>query len=170
MQLVKTILKISIILLSVIPFTDSYAQTKTKDCNYVVNYYDTGAKKEEGCLTNGKKEGLWKDYYVNGGYVYESIYKNNIKNGPYTFYYPTGEVRGKGFYKNNASVDTFITFTKSGQMICKCFLVRTAGKNSKVTWRKFYDTNAKPDGTFETKNGKAYMWQLGEMTEFKLKK
>lgn len=171
--MVKTILKISIILLSVISFTDNYAQTK--DCNYVVKYYDNGTKKEEGCLTNDKKEGLWKEYFVNsshvnGGYIYESIYKDNIKNGPYTIYYITGEIRGKGFYKNNASVDTFITYTKSGELISKCFLVPTTGKDSKVTWRKYYDPNAKPDGTFETKDGKTYMWQLGEMTEFKFKK
>ena len=142
---------------------------QTKSCDYQVLTYPDGKKKAEGCFVNKKREGQWKEYYENG-YVYHCNYTGDVKSGPYKIFYSSGELRSTGFYKNDTPVDTFMTFSKDGKPIAKVFLTYIKPKVSNVTWRHYYDPNAKPDCTFEQKDGKTFWWQMGELLEFKLSK
>ena len=144
---------------------------KLKGCLYKVYYRADGKKEDEGCLINNKKEGIWVGYGITGKYYFLTNYSKGIKNGSFKMYYITGELREIGWYKNDFRADTSIVFKQNGDTIAKfCSEATKVKGHSTVKWRRYYDKNAKPDGTFEVKDGKNYMWQLGEMTEFKLKK
>src|SRR5258708_2018393 len=74
---------------------------KIKGCDYKKVYNTNHKLKEEGCLINGLKEGLWKEVSQNNLYIYEVNYEKGVKKGNYKIYYDTGEIRGFGKYLND---------------------------------------------------------------------
>lgn len=141
---------------------------RSKNCDYKIINNPDGSKKEEGCMLKGLKHGIWVGYGIK--FNYTTTYVNGIKNGPFKSYYLTGELREIGTYKDDSRVDTTLTFKQNGDTIAKFYSEPVKKGTSVIKWRKYYDQNAKPDGTFEKVGKINYMWQLGEMIEFKLKK
>ena len=142
------------------------SKVKPKGCEYVVYHYPDSTKKEEGCLVKGIREGSWIIYTLPRKFFEVVTYVHGVKTGRYQEYYATGELRQTGTYKNNTRSDTITTFKQNSDTIAKFYCAYTGLQMATVTWRKYYDSNAKPDGAFETKDGKTYMWMLGEMVEF----
>jgi antitoxin component YwqK of YwqJK toxin-antitoxin module len=55
---------------------------KNENCDSVfVSYYTDGRKKEEGCLLNGKKNGVWRFWSFPEGYIDRDIVTSTYKNG-----------------------------------------------------------------------------------------
>ena len=152
-------------------FINGFTQdtSKIKGCDYKVFYQPNGNKKEEGCLINGKKEGLWKEYTENGWQRFEWTYFNNEKNGRYKCLYENGKIYGIGNYINGSLSDTLSAFDINGEIISKTVWESIGYKKSKEVWRKIYVKNAKPDGTIETINERRYMWSKGEKLLLKSK-
>ncbi|MBS1636819.1 MAG: hypothetical protein JST26_12960 [Bacteroidetes bacterium] len=141
---------------------------KQKGCSYKIYYYENKVKKEEGCLVNNKKEGLWKEYSTSGVLLNEYNYEHGVPNGVFYNYFENGKIHKKGFYKNWTGIDTLTIYNTNGEIVSKSVWIPVSYKKSKAVWRKIYAKDAKPDGTIETIDGKTYTWRLGEKYEFKL--
>lgn len=163
----KKNLMFAVLVISVLPSIGKCLKdtSKIKHCDYKKLFYDNGKIKEEGCLINNLREGEWKFYDFNHEIYYIIPYIHNIKTGPSRAFYITGELREISNYKNNCRVDTTITFKVNGDTIAKYVSVPVENNKSTVVWRKYYNKNAKSDGTIETKDGKKYIWLLGEMVD-----
>jgi len=60
--------------------------------------YDKYGIKENICLKNGKKDGLYEQYYNNGQLKIKCFYVEGIIEGEYEEYYSNGKIKIKSFY------------------------------------------------------------------------
>ena len=83
---IKIIIIISFILstLNCLSQIDNKSINK-KDYEYKIYYYPNKNKKEEGCVINKNREGLWKLYDESGILNYECFYHNNMKDGKFVY-------------------------------------------------------------------------------------
>ena len=150
-------------------FINGFTQdtSKIKGCDYKVFYQPNGNKKEEGCLVNGKKEGLWNEFFLNGEKKFEWTFRSDTKSGEYRAYYNNGKLNSLGNYLDGALVDSLFIYNENGIILSKSFWKITGYKTSKIVWKKIYNKDAKTDGTIEVINSKRYYWQLGQKLELK---
>ena len=66
----------------------------------VRTYYAKGQLKEEYCLINNKKEGLYKLYYSDGQLHLICNYIDGKRNGEWQLYYNNGQIWGNSNYVN----------------------------------------------------------------------
>jgi hypothetical protein len=136
--------------------------TRQKNCDYKKDLYPDGKIRYEGCMLNGKRDGLWKEYNKAGHLHFEWNYSNGEKNGPYKCFYDSGKLNTLGKYKTGALSDTVKYFEENGK-IYKIEVWEVSGKNqSTKTYEKNFNPKIKPDGTIETINGKQYLWTEGQ--------
>lgn len=83
---IKIIIIISFILstLNCLSQIDNKSINK-KDYDYKIYYYPNKNKKEEGCVINKNREGIWKLYGESGILNYECFYHNNMKDGKFVY-------------------------------------------------------------------------------------
>mgnify|MGYP000385514091 FL=1 len=83
---IKIIIIISFILstLNCLSQIDNKSINK-KDYEYKIYYYPNKNKKEEGCVINKNREGLWKLYDESVILNYECFYHNNMKDGKFVY-------------------------------------------------------------------------------------
>lgn len=139
--------------------------TKAKICDYKKYYFANGKVQEEGCLLNGKKEGLWKEYNKNGWVRFEWTYFNDVLNGPYKSFYESGKINSVGYRKDGVPSDT-VKFYEEDGILFKLEVWKVIDKNkSEMTYQKFFDESIKSNGTTETIKGKKYIWVDGKKIE-----
>ena len=83
--------------------------SQTDSCRQAKTYFPDGKVETEGCIKNGKKEGIWKDYLNYDGHHYVRFlwtYKNDLKDGLYQALGETGIVEARGQYKLGSISDT----------------------------------------------------------------
>ena len=88
-------------------YNNGVLQTSTE---LKTEYFPGGAKKAEGLLKNGKKEGQWKSWYEGNQKIHESMYyKNDTLTGEYISYDDNGKIYSKGNYLHG-NMDGYWTF------------------------------------------------------------
>lgn len=97
---------------SIINAWDSSGHQSVKaGVGYLKEYYETGERRQEGRIRNGRRTGIWKSYYTNQSLMEEGEYVNNVyvlSNA----WLPSGELcvrTGNGEYKRYNSAGEFIT-------------------------------------------------------------
>jgi antitoxin component YwqK of YwqJK toxin-antitoxin module len=165
----KTLISIIVITLALITIDNRIKRRPERQnkCIYTIHKHSNGLTKEEGCLEDGKKQGVWKVYTEEGWLHYEWTFLNDLKNGPYTVFFNTGNINAIGNYKNGSITDTLSVFDMNGKLVSKTLWQSINNKTSKIIWQKLYNKDAKPDGTKEIISGKIYVWNLGEKLEIK---
>lgn len=83
-------IKIIIIISFILSTLNCLSQIDNKSINkkyyeYKIYYYPNKNKKEEGCVINKNREGLWKLYDESGIFNYECFYHNNMKDGKFVY-------------------------------------------------------------------------------------
>jgi len=66
------------------------SQKNGVDCDWTVYTFPNGSKASEGCLVNGKPEGIWKAYHTNGQVKSEGGRINHLLDGTWCFYDSSG--------------------------------------------------------------------------------
>ncbi len=156
---------------SIILLLFSYALWGQSDsCKFTKTFYSNGKVHEEGCIIDGKKEGLWNDYNESNGKIrFVWTYKNDLKDGPYKALGETGMVEATGKYYKGCLTDTVKSYNDKGQLTDYSVwkVDNYNAKSSSKVSEKVLIKPEKPDGTIETIDGKSYMWQSGR--KYKLK-
>jgi len=137
---------------------------KIKGCQYTTRNRDDGLGKEEGCLVNNKKEGVWKEYTKAGWLRFTVPYTSDKREGSFKSFFENGKTNSIGFYKNDLLVDTFKVFNEKGDLDNISFW-KIEGEKSVETYNKSFRTDIKSDGTIEEINGKKYVWVNGIKVE-----
>lgn len=144
----------------------STASSQTDSCKYRKTNFPNGNLKEEGCIKNGEKDGVWKEYEEEGYLSFIWTYKNGLKDGPYKALYPNGKPKAIGQWKKGCIVDSLKSYDENGDLTEVVFWVANKSLGSSTsTYRKVYNKNTKPDGTVEKIDGKDYLWMGNEKHE-----
>lgn len=134
-------------------------------------YYPGGKTKLIGGMTNGLKNGIFREYSEDGtlinGYLYEQdtlvaqgmILYDGTRTGTWTFYYHSGKIKCTGNYNNGVKEDAWVYYYENGNK-------EQVGKYRKNipfgVWNWYY-----PNGQLgRTENYNAYGLLEGVMTEF----
>lgn len=144
-------------------FTIDTSKAKSStSCDYKKYYHPNGKVKEEGCLINGKKDGVWKIYLENGDIEFEWMYLKGLKNGAYK-HYDKGKINATGEYKNGCLHGLLKIYNEQGELTSEQWWKGNFATGvSTMLKEKNYDKNAKPDNTIETIDGKRYIWRNGK--------
>lgn len=160
--MIKTIILILFAIMS------NYGYSQSKDSIYTKTYYDVSKTKihEEGYMVNKKRTGIWKEYTEDNWVRFEWTYKNNIKDGPYICFRKNGQVEATGFYKNGQLDGILKVYDENNVLVSESNWGRKRdGKTSELKGTTYYSKNIKPDMTYDTIDGKIYVWAFGEKFE-----
>ena len=140
--------------------------SQTDSCRLAKTYFPDGKVETEGCIKNGKKEGIWKNYTNYDGYHYVRFlwtYKNDLKDGPYQALGETGIVEAKGSYKLGSLSDTLKGYNDKGELTDYEVWKPSGGigSSSICVSKKTLIKPEHPDGYNETIDGKTYTWMSG---------
>jgi hypothetical protein len=146
--------------------------SQTDSCKHNKTYFPDGKVETEGCIKNGKKEGIWKDYSNYDGRHYVRFlwtYKNDLKDGPYQALGKTGIVEARGHYKLGSISDTLKSYNDKGELTDYEIWKPTGGigSSSKLVSTKVFIKPERPDGYNETIDDKTYTWMSGRRYETK---
>lgn len=139
--------------------------SQTDSCNLKKINFPDGNLKEEGCIKNGKREGVWKEYAEKGYLRFIMTYKDGLKDGPYKALYSNGGPAAIGTWSRGCITDTLKRYDENGDLTLVEFWVAQGSGSSYSTYRKVFNKNAKPDGTIEKIDGKDYLWKGNEKHE-----
>ncbi len=81
----------------------------------VTEWYDNGAKKEEGAYRNDLKQGPWTYWYDNGQKRWEGTYRDGHPDGPERAWYENGLRRYEGAYSGGKRSGPFTSWYDNGQ-------------------------------------------------------
>jgi len=137
--------------------------SKIKGCAYEKRYYENKIIKEEGCLVNGLKEGVWKVYDQFGVLSFYFTYKKGVKHGSYSSFFETGQIKVTGSYNNGSLCDTLKSYNEKGDLVSESFWIINGDGKSTMKSQIIYDSKIKQDGTIETINGKKHVWIQGQL-------
>jgi hypothetical protein len=145
--------------------------SQNDSCRQTKIYFSDGKVEYEGCVKNGKKEGLWKEYssYENHYFVrFIWTFRNGLKDGPYQALGEAGIVEARGNYKLGSLSDTLNAYNDEGKLTD--YEVWKPSGNFGTSNRVSQNILIKPehpDNYHETINDKTYTWMSGRRYEIK---
>lgn len=157
----------------------AYSAGKGANMTYTV-YYDSGVKKMEGEISNGKENGkwqywdengrltnegyfkegkqdsLWITYGENGNVVGKDNYRDGLLYGLSEVYFPDGQVEASVYCENNLMNGEYVLYHENGQVARKGKMVENLAEGS---WVVYYETGSLyAEGNME-KGNKVGMWR-----------
>jgi hypothetical protein len=153
-------------------FTKALCSQVDSSCKYTKTYFSNGKVETEGCIKNGKKEGVWKDYSNPDGEHFVRFlwtYRNDLKDGPYQALGKTGIIEAKGHYKLGSLSDTLKSYNDKGELTDYEVWKPSGGigSSSFCIAKKILIKPEHPEGYNETIDGKTYTWMSGRRYEIK---
>jgi hypothetical protein len=160
-------MKLIISLIFTLQLLNSFGQQDS--CIITKTYYPNGKIHEEGCVINGKRQGLWNSYNEYDNKIrFIWTYKNNVKDGLYKVLGETGIIEAVGTYRKGCLADTLKSYNDKGQLTeINVYKADYQLQMSTCIYTKILIKPEKPDGTMETINGKRFLWQSGRKLPIK---
>lgn len=90
---------------------------ENNNCVKETEYFDTGVKRMEGGMKNGKMEGEWTSYYRNGQMQSHGFYKDGKRTGYAVVYNPDGSKFQEGSYTNGKHCGHWIFYNEQGNQV-----------------------------------------------------
>lgn len=87
-------------------FIFSYANQRM----YKVNYYNSGLRKSEGWMQNGKKHDYWTFFHQNGKIASQGNFNEGMKDGYWFYYNKNGFKTKEGHYKQNTPTKWWVYY------------------------------------------------------------
>jgi antitoxin component YwqK of YwqJK toxin-antitoxin module len=104
-----------------------------------MSWFPNGKIKEEGGLSDGKRNGKWRFYYESGNVFEEMSYRNGRPDGKKTTWYEHGVIMTKGEFKDGYRTGKWIQYGPKGQV-----LNEQVFKEGKPTGKKPKPSQSKP--------------------------
>ncbi len=105
-------IKISLVILMVLGFSNLFGQSKT----YIKNYFENGQIESEGRIQDDQKVDYWFYYYENGSKKEEGHYVNNKKTKWWLSYDDNATLQKKCQFYND-KLDGLVIIYKNGSII-----------------------------------------------------
>lgn len=83
----------------------------------MIYFHSNGAKRSEGKLVDGERDGEWKFYYRNGELKDTENYKDGLLDGELRTYYKNGHVKIKQFYVDGSREKQYLKYNIQGNII-----------------------------------------------------
>ena len=87
---------------------------KNNKCVKETEYYDTGQKRMEGGMKDGKMEGEWTSYFRDGKVQSHGFYKNGERTGYGVVYNPDGSKYQVGYYNHGIHCGKWTFYDEQG--------------------------------------------------------
>lgn len=120
----KSLNKNLILLLCIyFPFLCSFSQNQEVDLHscsngkYTQFFYPSGNISSQGCLVDGKAEGVWYSLFEDGSIKSEGIYSSNKLNGLWTFYHSNTQIEKEIHYQNDVKNGLEKSYSESGILL-----------------------------------------------------
>lgn len=119
--------------------------------SYVKEYFASEVLKQEGLITDGKKDSTWTYYHDSGTIKASGNFENDYKTGEWIFYFTNGNISSKGNYNADEREGKWQYFYENGNLSSEGG--ETKGQRD-GEWKAYYETGVlKGTGTFDNGNG-----------------
>jgi antitoxin component YwqK of YwqJK toxin-antitoxin module len=92
------------------------AQPDLPGCEWTTFAFDEGNVSSEGCLVDGKPEGIWRNYHPTGALKSEGARKNHLLDGTWRFYRTDGSLERQVDYTEDVRNGTDCIFDETGKI------------------------------------------------------
>lgn len=85
---------------------------------YKTNYYESGLRKSEGWMLNGKMEDHWTFFYENGEIASKGAFNTGEKEGYWFYYDKNGNKTKEGHYISNQPTKWWVYYYENNYENC----------------------------------------------------
>ncbi len=96
---------------------------RQKQGEWIIDY----VSREQGCMVDDSKEGLWQGDYPGGALYWTGTYKQNRRNGMFTYRHQNGQILVDGQWKDDIPAGAFVYRDAQSKLLASIEIIQGTG-------------------------------------------